>query len=366
MQFGSNDRMDLSHPTQRNNSESLRDSIHQRYLSAIRNEASVLADAIMAQNPTPQRLIVEDYRAMQALLSSRNDGMLRRDTDMRLVTSSSRNTRLAELLLPPSPPRMDLTQRHLQQLDLQQLHSMVLASSSSGRSSTHRLPSPLDRALLQIPRIQDASLRMLQGQTAMRDIPQPTVSSASGVASIVNRCGKNAIPFSLPTCLACPIDAIKLSDHQHFLRQQIEVFQATNEDITTHIRGRIKTITLGQVGIRCRHCKNIPAARRQKGSTYFPSNKVGIYQAAQNMSTAHMQSGLCKEMPISVKLEFMRLQLQKGKCSPTGAGRPYWTKSATELGLVDTENFGIQFIRDLPPGVSVLPHEERMLSKIKH
>jgi hypothetical protein len=158
----------------------------------------------------------------------------------------------------------------------------------------------------------------------------------------------HTIPLSQPVCLARSVDKYKLSDHQSFLRQQIEAFQATQDDVMTHTRGRNKPVQLGQVGIRCRHCAHIPVSRRQKGSTYFPSNKFGIYQAAQNMSTAHIQCGLCSEMPVAVKWKFIEIASAKKPNCSHGAGRPYWTQSATQLGLVDTEE-GIRFIRDVTP-----------------
>jgi hypothetical protein len=79
-------------------------------------------------------------------------------------------------------------------------------------------------------------------------------------------------------------DHLVLSEHQIFLRQQIEVFCATEADLSVRARGRNKRITLGQVGIRCRYCAHLPC--RQKGSLYYPSSTLGLYQAAQNMSTS--------------------------------------------------------------------------------
>lgn len=61
-------------------------------------------------------------------------------------------------------------------------------------------------------------------------------------------------PTCLPVVLAVTEDNGKLSRHQVLLRNQIEAFQATADDLTTHTRGRNKPIKLGQVGIRCRHC----------------------------------------------------------------------------------------------------------------
>lgn len=135
--------------------------------------------------------------------------------------------------------------------------------------------------------------------------------------------------ISLPISLALPEDNLKLSSHQVLLREQIEAFEASEEDVSTHTRGRNKPIQLGQVGIRCKHCAHLPVSRRQKGSTYFPATTVGIYQAAQNMSTTHMQCGLCTEMPDTIKHSFSLLL--SSKLPSSGAGRPYWAESAKSL-----------------------------------
>jgi hypothetical protein len=162
------------------------------------------------------------------------------------------------------------------------------------------------------------------------------------------------VPMRLPVVLAQAEDNTKLSKHQVQLRHQIEAFQATDDDVSTHTRGRNKPIVLGQVGIRCRHCAHMPVCRRQKGSTYFPATLLGLYQAAQNMSTTHMQCGLCMEMPEEIKTQFT--SLLSSKAASSGAGRPYWAQSAKKLGLVDTED-GICFIRDLPPGTRIIRDE---------
>jgi hypothetical protein len=154
-----------------------------------------------------------------------------------------------------------------------------------------------------------------------------------------------SVPSKLPFCLAQPADHNILSEHQQFLRFQIEVFEATEKDVRTHVRGRNKPIVLGQVGIRCRHCAHLSASRRQKGATYFPASTIGLYQAAQNMCTAHIQCGLCSEMPDQIKDHFKQLIATKSFTS--GAGKPYWSKSAKGMGLVDTEE-GIFFIRNVP------------------
>jgi hypothetical protein len=144
--------------------------------------------------------------------------------------------------------------------------------------------------------------------------------------------------------LAIPEDIDNLSAHQIFLRYQIEAFRATKDHVSTHTRGRNKPVTVGQVGIRCRHCSHISIGNGQKGSTYFPATLLGLYQAAQNMCTIHMQCGLCSEMPLEIKQQFA--QLLSTKVAGTGAGRPYWASAAILHGLVDTDD-GIRFSGDL-------------------
>jgi hypothetical protein len=165
-----------------------------------------------------------------------------------------------------------------------------------------------------------------------------------------------SLPLSLlrlPCILAQKNDALKLSAHQCLLRHQIEAFHATPVDATTHTRGRNKPIVIGQVGIRCIHCAHLPIAQRQKGSTYFPSSVLGLYQAAQNMSTMHIQCGLCQHMSETLRTQFAQLLATKTTTGSSGAGRPYWAESARKLGLVDTA-FGIHSIRNLPLGIQIL------------
>jgi hypothetical protein len=153
----------------------------------------------------------------------------------------------------------------------------------------------------------------------------------------------NAIPLSLPVIFAQPTDSFVLTEHQALLRQQIELFSATNDDLSSRIRGRNRKVELGQVGLRCRHCAHVPAAHRAKGSVYFPAQLLGLYQAAQNMSSNHIQCGLCPEMPQSLKDKFT--QLFPTKAQSSGAGQSYWAESAKWLGMIDTDH-GIRFVRD--------------------
>jgi hypothetical protein len=157
----------------------------------------------------------------------------------------------------------------------------------------------------------------------------------------------------LPAVLSRTSDEIILSKFQAFLRQHIEAFAATSEDVYSPIRGRNKPVLLHQVGIRCRHCAHISANRRTKGSVYFPSSTMGIYQAAQNMSTMHLQCGLCPEMPESDKTLFAQLIGTKTAGTSSAGGRTYWGRCAQQMGLVDTEK-GVFVVGNIPEGIELI------------
>jgi len=150
--------------------------------------------------------------------------------------------------------------------------------------------------------------------------------------------GLQAQHLSLPRVLLLPTDAQVLSTYQCLLRRHIEAFEATAEDVKSHSRGRSKAIAVGQVGIRCRHCKGATA----KGSAYFPSSLLGLYQSAQNMALYHINAqdgSICKDMPINEREEFSTLMSCK---SSVGGGKSYWASAGRSIGLVDTPN-GILF-----------------------
>lgn len=263
---------------------------------------------------------------------------------------------------PPSPN----VAQYLQQLQAMSLPHHASASHSYNPYGTTQfdLTHPYQQQSHQLPanyfgRAPDAYGSTLHGPTgygfagyAPSAGPQPStavpslsLSQALARGAQMATLAPDGFPVSLPVILARPEDVLKLSSHQVLLRHQIEAFKASEEDVSTHTRGRNKAIMMGQVGIRCCHCAHLPVSHRQKGSTYFPASLLGLYQAAQNMSTTHMQCGLCSEMPDLIKHQFA--QLLSTKVASSGAGRPFWAESAKKLGLVDTED-GIRFFRDLP------------------
>lgn len=95
------------------------------------------------------------------------------------------------------------------------------------------------------------------------------------------------IPNRRCISLWTPEDDQRLSTQQCWLRKQIETFPASARDVGA--RGRNRLLDIGQVGIRCIHCKNLPQEGRGKGSSYFPASIKSIYQSAQNLLSFHFK-----------------------------------------------------------------------------
>jgi hypothetical protein len=149
-------------------------------------------------------------------------------------------------------------------------------------------------------------------------------------------------------------DEARLSTQQCWLRKQIETFPASQRDVMRHTRGRNRVLKLGQVGIQCIHCKNLPQEGRGKGSSYFLSSTKGIYQAAQNILAYHFKEDTCpiiskkllQEMKDAGSSGCPRHLAPKAGKSRSGGGKSFWEDSAVHItGLVDT-TVGIRYSDD--------------------
>ena len=154
--------------------------------------------------------------------------------------------------------------------------------------------------------------------------------------------------FSGSVQLGLPEDKFWLSELQVYLRCNFaEAFGATEADIAAPMHGRNKPIALGQVGIRCKHCRNDPPTERGQQATSYPSLISGIYNSVQQMLRLHLDC--CMSMPVDVRQKIEQLKMSS---SARGGRKQYWVDSAKRLGLVDTPH-GIHFGRDpygpLPP-----------------
>ena len=129
--------------------------------------------------------------------------------------------------------------------------------------------------------------------------------------------------------------------HQTILRKQIQFFVAQQEDIDNFAPNRKNAISIGQVGIRCKHCAVIPSNKSTKGCVYFPKTLNAIYQAANNMSSSHFTGPhSCRHISPLLKAQLGELLVKKAY---TGhGGKNYWAKMAGARGVCETEK-GLRF-----------------------
>jgi len=142
-----------------------------------------------------------------------------------------------------------------------------------------------------------------------------------------------------PVTLYLPSDDDALSQFQCLVRKQIELFQAVPEDVESMARGRNRRITMGQIGIRCRHCNFLQPKKRTRGATYYPAKFDIVYQSSQNMAIMHLCEN-CPHIPEDIKSELQKLRDCK---STAGGGKVYWADGVSALGVVETKYGGLRF-----------------------
>ena len=184
-------------------------------------------------------------------------------------------------------------------------------------------------------------------------------AAAADAAALI--AGRPWFAGSVP--LGLPEDKYWLSELQVYLRSNFaEAFGADESDIAAPMHGRNKPIALGQVGIRCIHCRDDPPSERGQQATSYPSLISGIYNSVQQMLRLHFEC--CLAMPPEVRKKIESLKVSS---SARGGRKQYWVDSAKRLGLIDTPH-GIHFSRDpygpIPPLEGPLPGPKAKDAKV--
>jgi len=150
--------------------------------------------------------------------------------------------------------------------------------------------------------------------------------------------------------LHTPEDDDVLSPLHCFMRRYcVEAFSATPEDVATPRYGKSHgfKVEVGQVGIRCLHCRDLTASNRAERAVCYPSSLRNIYHSIETWQRRH--SLVCKRIDPWVRKSI--LELMESSKSRAGGRRQYWEDSARRLGMVDTSQ-GVRFCRkpgDLGP-----------------
>ena len=136
--------------------------------------------------------------------------------------------------------------------------------------------------------------------------------------------------------LAIPEDKEWLSEKDCFIRKQLEVFCATEEDVARARADRKYPVSVGQVGIRCIHC-SIALGHEASGSAIaYPFTISGINESVREFHRLHLDH--CENLPAATKAKLDKL----GASSLSSVLRRYYLLAARALGLRDTKGKGIQ------------------------
>jgi len=132
--------------------------------------------------------------------------------------------------------------------------------------------------------------------------------------------------------LALPEDRISLSETLCIVRENVEVFTATIEDVEAPAPGRKHAVTVGQVGLRCIHCRHTTrSSERVKRAVCYPSSIKRIYRTVIDMKLDHFLH--CKFVPQNLKDTLQALKANNTRS--TGTTMQYFIRAATTLGMVD-------------------------------
>jgi hypothetical protein len=142
--------------------------------------------------------------------------------------------------------------------------------------------------------------------------------------------------------LALPEDETALSKALCVTRQNVEVFCATEHDVVAPAPGRKNPIVVGQVGLRCIHCRHL--SDRVKRAVCYPSSLRRIYRTVTDMKLDHFTA--CPGVPQEIKDMLDELKISSSRSTSTTMR--YFVDSAIKLGLVDTD-YGLRFRSDEVP-----------------
>ena len=139
--------------------------------------------------------------------------------------------------------------------------------------------------------------------------------------------------------LALPEDVMALSKPLCIIRENVEVFRATSRDVDAPAPGRKNPVSVGQVGLRCIHCRHM--SDRVKRAVCYPSSLHRFYRTITDMKLDHFTA--CPGVPQEIKGALDNLKVLSSRS--TGTTMRYFVDSAMKLGLVDTDG-GVRFKSD--------------------
>lgn len=151
--------------------------------------------------------------------------------------------------------------------------------------------------------------------------------------------------------LALPEDRISLSETLCIVRENVEVFIASESDVKAPAPGRKRPVVVGQVGLRCIHCRAAThQSEKVKRAVCFPSSIKRIYRTVIDMKLDHFKA--CRFVPIELKMKLEELRATNARS--TGTTMQYFVQAAKRMGMVDSSHG----IRTVKPEVAATPIKE--------
>ena len=142
--------------------------------------------------------------------------------------------------------------------------------------------------------------------------------------------------------LSLPEDKISLSETLCVVRENIEVFIATEADVKAPAPGRKRPVVVGQVGLRCIHCRVAThQSEKVKRAVCFPSSIKRIYRTVIDMKLDHFKA--CRFVPPEFKMKLEQLKATNARS--TGTTMQYFVQASNRMGMVDGGH-GIRFCRE--------------------
>lgn len=161
--------------------------------------------------------------------------------------------------------------------------------------------------------------------------------------------------------LSLPEDRISLSETLCTVRENIEVFAATEADVKAPAPGRKRPVVEGQVGLRCIHCRAaLHQSDKVKRAVCFPSSIKRIYRTVIDMKLDHFKS--CKFVPMELKMKLEELKATNARS--TGTTMQYFLSASKRMGMIDTAQ-GIRLEKPNTDGTSDTTKDQNKETKEK-
>jgi hypothetical protein len=287
--------------------------------------SSPLSQAEILQALGGQSILMQQIQSQQGFFSAAPAAESSVQQSLQLPVASTSNVSTSS-----ETSQAQFMQDLLQRIQSQQELSSTAAAAASVAATESNTP----HQQMQVWR-QNVAL-LAARENALRNSGMTDQTSPSNQGDHANTRLVASAPPSLPSSgitMWLPDDTHQLSEYQISVRQQLDIFEAEQEDCESNIQGRKRQVIPGQAGIRCRHCSNLPLRLRGRGAVYYPLKLSGVYQAAQNMASSHL-ADCCSQIPDDIKQELRDLRHRRDTAF---GGKKYWAEAGRASGLYETE-----------------------------